>query len=151
MQIEKIFIWLKQSPRQWYNRFDYGSCVYIKFVDGSHINLLLYIDDMLIAAKSMEEITILKKLLSSEFDMKNLGAAKKILGMKITRDRNSGLLFLSQQNYIKKVFSISTCMMQNRLVLLLHLILNYQPYSVLVLMRILNICQGFHILVMLVL
>ena len=35
--------------------------------------------------------------------MKDLGAAKKILGMEITRDRNSGLLFLSQQNYIKKV------------------------------------------------
>ena len=46
---------------------------------------------------------LLKKQLSSEFDMKNLGAAKKILGMEITRDRNSGLLFLSQQSYIKKV------------------------------------------------
>ena len=35
--------------------------------------------------------------------MKDLGAAKKILGMEITRDINSGLLFLSQQSYIKKV------------------------------------------------
>ena len=35
--------------------------------------------------------------------MKDLGAAKKILGMEITRGRNSGLLFLSQQSYIKKV------------------------------------------------
>ena len=43
----------KQSPRQWYKRFDsfmiahgfkrsaYDSCVYIKFVDGSPIYLLL--------------------------------------------------------------------------------------------------------------
>ena len=58
---------------------------------------------MLIAAKSKKEITTLKKLLSSEFEMKDLGAAKKILGMEITRARNSGLLFLSQQSYIKKV------------------------------------------------
>jgi hypothetical protein len=58
---------------------------------------------MLITAKSNVEITKLKKLLSSEFDMKDLGVAKKILGMKITRDRKSGLLFLSQQSYIKKV------------------------------------------------
>ena len=58
---------------------------------------------MLIAAKSKEEITTLKNLLSSEFETKDLGAAKKILGMQITRDRNSGLLFLSQQSYIKKV------------------------------------------------
>ena len=35
--------------------------------------------------------------------MKDLGAAKKILGMKITRDRKSSLLFLSQHNYINKV------------------------------------------------
>src|SRR5438128_1260663 len=40
---------------------------------------------------------------SSEFDMKDLGVAKKILGMEIIRDRKSGLLFLSQQSYIKKV------------------------------------------------
>ena len=58
---------------------------------------------MLIAAKGKKEITTLKAQLSSEFEMKDLGAAKKILGMEITRDRNSGLLFLSQQSYIKKV------------------------------------------------
>jgi hypothetical protein len=106
---------LKQSPRQWYKRFDsfmlshgfkrseFDSCVYIKFVNGSPIYLLLYVDDMLIAAKSKKDIAALKSQLSSEFEMKDLGAAKKILGMEITRDRNSGLLFLSQQNYIKKV------------------------------------------------
>ncbi|CAD6220463.1 unnamed protein product [Miscanthus lutarioriparius] len=53
--------------------------------------------------RSKKEITTLKKLLSSEFEMKDLGAAKKILGMEITRDKNSSLLFLSQQSYIKKV------------------------------------------------
>jgi hypothetical protein len=79
-----------------FKRSDYDSCVYIKLVDGSHIYLLLYVDDMLISTKSREEITVLKKLLNSEFDMKDLGAAKKILDMEITRDRNSGLLFLSQ-------------------------------------------------------
>ena len=35
--------------------------------------------------------------------MKDLGAAKKILGMEITRDRKFRFLFLSQQSYIKKV------------------------------------------------
>jgi hypothetical protein len=58
---------------------------------------------MLIAAKSRKEITTLKRLLSSEFEMKDLGVAKKILGMKITRDRKAGLLFLSQHAYIEKV------------------------------------------------
>ena len=35
--------------------------------------------------------------------MKDLGAAKKILGMEITRDRKSGKLYLSQRGYIDKV------------------------------------------------
>jgi hypothetical protein len=64
---------------------------------------MLYVDDMLIVAKSRKEITTLKRLLSSEFEMKELGAAKKILGMEITRDRKVGLLFLSQHAYIDKV------------------------------------------------
>ena len=35
--------------------------------------------------------------------MNNLGTAKKITGMEISRDGKSRLLFLSQENYIKKV------------------------------------------------
>ena len=35
--------------------------------------------------------------------MKDLREAKKILGMKITRDRDSDRLWLSQENYILKV------------------------------------------------
>jgi hypothetical protein len=65
--------------------------------------LLLYIDDILIAIKSMKEVATLKAQLSREFDMKDLGAAKKILGMEIIKDRKSGLLYLSQKNYIEKV------------------------------------------------
>lgn len=37
--------------------------------------------------------------------MKDLGAAKQILGMKISRDRSAGTLNLSQDQYIKKVLS----------------------------------------------
>jgi len=35
--------------------------------------------------------------------MKDLGEAKKILGMEITQDRGSGRLWLSQENYVLKV------------------------------------------------
>ena len=86
-----------------FKRSEFDSCVYIKFVNGSPIYLLLYGYDMLIAAKSMKEITMLKAQLSSEFEKRDLGAAKKILGMEINRDNFFGLLFLSQQSYIKKV------------------------------------------------
>ena len=55
----------------------------------SAIYLLLYVDYMLIVAKSMTEIHELKKKLSNEFDMKDLSVAKKILGMEISIDRLS--------------------------------------------------------------
>ncbi|KAH9303314.1 hypothetical protein KI387_014897, partial [Taxus chinensis] len=52
--------------------------------------------------KNMQEIKVLKKQLSESFDMKDLGAARKILGMRITRDRKKQKLTLSQEEYIKK-------------------------------------------------
>ena len=86
-------------------RCEYDFYVYVKSLDdeSSFIFLLLYVDDMLIAAKSMVEVNKLKSLLSKEFDMKDLGAAKKILGMEIHRDKASGRLWLSQHSYVKRM------------------------------------------------
>ena len=58
---------------------------------------------MLIISKSRSAINKLKKDLSSEFDMKNLGATKKVLGMEIERDRRSGKVSLTQKGYLQKV------------------------------------------------
>ncbi|KAG8497424.1 hypothetical protein CXB51_008733 [Gossypium anomalum] len=100
--LRKSLYGLKQSPRQWYKRFDsftashdfkrssLDSCVYFKKnSNGSFVYLLLYVDDMLIAAKDKGEIRKVKAQLSEEFEMKDLGPAKKILGMEILRDRKS--------------------------------------------------------------
>ncbi|KAL9840222.1 putative RNA-directed DNA polymerase [Arabidopsis thaliana] len=80
--------------------------------NGELVYLLLYVDDMLIAAKNMSEVNKVKKRLSSEFEMKDMGAASKILGIEITRDRVNGVLCLSQAGYLKKVlkrFNMSNC------------------------------------------
>ncbi|TXG47573.1 hypothetical protein EZV62_026867 [Acer yangbiense] len=45
----------------------------------------------------------LKMQLSKEFDMKDLGAAQKILGMQIRRDRVAGKIWLSQAKYIQNI------------------------------------------------
>jgi len=47
------------------------------------------VDDMLSTSKSRSVIDKLKKDLSSEFEMKDLGEEKKVLGMEIERDRKS--------------------------------------------------------------
>ena len=48
-----------------------------------HMSSTLYVDDMLIAGSSMREINNLNTRLSAAFEMKDLGPAKQILGMKI--------------------------------------------------------------------
>ncbi|KAG8503399.1 hypothetical protein CXB51_001318 [Gossypium anomalum] len=114
--LRKSLYGLKQSPRQWYKRFDsfmashdfnrssLDSCVYFKKnSNGSFVYLLLYVDDMLIAAKDKGKIRKVKAQLSEEFEMKDLGPAKKILGMEILRDRKASKLYLSQKGYIEKV------------------------------------------------
>ena len=84
--LKKSLYGLRQSPRQWYKRFDefmlgikfirysYDSCVYLKMKnDQVAMSLLLYVDDMLIASRSMQDIQELKQQLNSKFELKDLG------------------------------------------------------------------------------
>ncbi|GKB73939.1 retrotransposon protein, putative, ty1-copia subclass [Tanacetum coccineum] len=91
--LNKSLYGLNQSPRQW------------SYALGEYIYLLLYVDDMLIACKSKAEIGSTKSLLKKEFDVKVLGEAKKILGMKIVRDRNRKILRVSQSGYVSKILN----------------------------------------------
>ncbi|MCO5573245.1 hypothetical protein L7F22_027014 [Adiantum nelumboides] len=108
---------LKQSPREWYHNFhafmrsegyirshDEYPCLYTcKAMDCSLIVLVLYVDDMLIARKSVVDVDALKHRPHETFAMKDLGDASHILGMQITRYHFCRLLFLSQKEYIDKV------------------------------------------------
>ena len=58
---------------------------------------------MLIASQSEQEIQQLKLKLKSEFEMKELGEVKKILGIEITRTKQQIKLYLSQKCYLKKL------------------------------------------------
>jgi hypothetical protein len=115
-QLKKSLYGLKQAPRQWYKKFDsfmveHGydkttsdHCVFVKkFSDGEFIILLVYVDDMLIVGRDISKIDKLKEELSKSFAMKDLGPARKILGMKISHKRKNARLWLSQESYIDKV------------------------------------------------
>ena len=50
---------------------------------------------MLILGQDADMIQKLKREMSKTFDMKDLGSAKRILGMEILRDMKAGKLWLS--------------------------------------------------------
>ena len=58
---------------------------------------------MLVTGSDMQNINVLKRKLANSFVVKDLGAAKQIIGMRITRDRKNHKLTLSQGEYIENV------------------------------------------------
>lgn len=67
----------------------------------------LYVDDLIILARTVAEMEPLKKALSEAFEMKDLGEAKYILGISIRRDRNQRTLSIDQEHYIKELLNAS--------------------------------------------
>ena len=72
-------------------------CIYQK-VSGSKIRyLVLYVDDILLATNNKVLLYQVKQFLSKNFDMKDLGEASYVIGIKIHRDRSRNILGLSQE------------------------------------------------------
>ena len=90
--LKKSLYGLKQSPRQWNKKFNahmtdsgfarsrYDDCVYIKRRNGVSVAyLLIYVDDILIADPSKEEVQLVKDGLYRSFEMKDLLRCKEDL------------------------------------------------------------------------
>ena len=65
--------------------------------------LVFYIDNIPLIENDAGVISSAKIWLSSQFDMKDLGDANFILGIKLWQDRKNRILGLSQAGYIDKV------------------------------------------------
>ena len=65
--------------------------------------LVLYVNDILLIGN---DVAVLSKVwLSNQFDMKDLGEASYILGIKIIRDHKNRMLDLSQATFINAILA----------------------------------------------
>ena len=76
-------------------------CIYFKNTPYGYVLLGLYVDDMLIIGSNKDMVSQTKNMLSSKFEMKDMGLADVILGIKIFR--NSEGTILSQTHYAEKI------------------------------------------------
>ena len=76
-------------------------CVSVKDTEYGYVIVCLYVDDMLIVGSDDKMIISTKNRLNSRFDMKGMGPADVILGIKLIR--TSYGLILSQSHYVDNI------------------------------------------------
>jgi len=67
------------------------------------ILISVYVDDLLIAAKTLQKVQKIKNILNKAFKIKDLGKARIIIGMRVIKDRLKGTLTLNQASYVHQV------------------------------------------------
>lgn len=112
----KAIYGLKQSPRAWYGRIhtffqvhnftrsEHDHSLFINYE--KHIILLLYVDDLVVAAPTKELVGWIRSRLHDEFEMTDLGPLKTFLGLEIARNRPNRTLHLTQSQYVNKILHI---------------------------------------------
>lgn len=114
-KLNKSIYGLKQAARVWneqlhetlvelgFNQSEVDPCLYILVRGEDSIYLIVYVDDILIAAKTNEKIGEIAKSLKNRFPITDLGALHHYLGVQV--ERNEGIYYIHQSNYIEKVAS----------------------------------------------
>ena len=107
---------LKQSPRAWYGRihsfflehnFTPSASDHSLFINyDKQVILLLYVDDLVVAAPTQNIIGWIRNKLHNEFEMTDLGPLSSFLGLEIKRNRRERTLHLSQSKYIQKILQL---------------------------------------------
>ncbi|KAL9244392.1 hypothetical protein vseg_018172 [Gypsophila vaccaria] len=113
-KLKRSIYGLKQATRSWNHCFDEvikqngfirsveEPCLHIKSSGSKIVFLVLYVDDMLLIGNDVLILSSVKGWLKNHFQMKGLGEAQRILGIRIYRDRSRRMLALSQEDYIDK-------------------------------------------------
>ena len=104
---------LKQEAQDWNE-----DCVVILFILGFRQSLVdlcifihherrliigLHVDDIPIAGPHITDVIWFKKAIAQKYKIKGLGEIKKIVGIRVIRDRPNRTLHLDQEVYLEKV------------------------------------------------
>lgn len=81
-----------------------NNCLFVKMTQEGLIFLLIFVDDILIIAKTDKVADRFKQELSKIFEVDDLGQASMYLGIKINKNQN-GDVVLSQMKYVKEVLA----------------------------------------------
>jgi len=115
--LKKPFYGLKQAGREWYIRLnDYltkigakndasNPCVYVYGENENTVIVLIYVDDLILASKNIDNLAKLKNKLKQEFHISDLSPISQILGINVERNEATGKIKLNQRKYINKLIS----------------------------------------------
>ncbi|KMQ89570.1 retrovirus-related gag-pol polyprotein [Lasius niger] len=115
-KLKKGIYGLKQAARLWndevhkalinigFERSKNDNCLYTKPEGSGWCYLLVYVDDIIVAAKSNQTVVEIKNQIAEKFDIQDLGNIKYYLGIEVIKDDN-GTYYLCQSNYIKRIIN----------------------------------------------
>eukprot|EP00877_Chromochloris_zofingiensis_P010261 jgi/Chrzof1/5489/Cz16g05060.t1 len=113
--LHKPLYGLKQAPRAWHQRLQQellavgytasaaDPSLYWYCINGDYVYLLVYVDDILIAAKQLESVKAVKQQLLGLFESRDLGEATSYLGMSIQRNRQTGIIKIGHRLMITEL------------------------------------------------
>ena len=64
------------------------------------VYILVYVDDLIVAGKSLDGVQAVKNSVSATFDVRDMGEVKDFIGMKVMRDRAAKTLTLSNPGHV---------------------------------------------------
>ena len=117
LKLNRSLYGLKQSPKNWNENFseklkangfevsESDNCLFKKKIQNDEeVSIILYVDDMLIISPNLNQINSIKNLISKHYEIKDLGRAKKFLGIQLDYSDNGILIHQTQyaQNLLKK-------------------------------------------------
>lgn len=124
LKLHKAIYGLKQSGKEWNAKLDHilkhigfepcanEPCLYKATFDNELVLVTVYVDDLMIASKSKDQVLTVKRLLAKEFPITDKGQLHHYLGFEVEREGETGAISICQSQYIRdllKEYGMQDC------------------------------------------